>query len=222
MRIQNEHFVFGPAFLRQSSYPSQQGEVEPSSTGWTQEARGAERSDHYGYSRMFFCCIRDRRLNCTGRVGIGAHDQDSQVCLPQRHAAGDKGRKELKAFRHSVLRNPHKWKNPASGDLNDFNICHRRCQRSMKAYAFFIGMKLLLWYTPVKEESMPRRRISESDEVLASYLFAEEGRTQAEIGAELGVSAAVVSRVLTRVLRKSTSKDGFASFKRTCRQENVP
>ena len=63
---------------------------------------------------------------------------------------------------------------------------------------------------------MPRRRISESDEVLASYLFAEEGRTQAEIAAELGVSAAVVSRVLTRVEKKYIER-------RICfLQENVP
>jgi DNA-binding transcriptional regulator LsrR (DeoR family) len=46
--------------------------------------------------------------------------------------------------------------------------------------------------------SMPQRRVTEIDEVLAAYLFAEEGRTQAEIAIELGVSPAVVSRVLDR------------------------
>jgi DNA-binding transcriptional regulator LsrR (DeoR family) len=46
---------------------------------------------------------------------------------------------------------------------------------------------------------MPQRRITDRDEVLAAYLFAEEGMTQAGIAAELGVSPAVVSRILSRV-----------------------
>ncbi|MGA7413797.1 MAG: hypothetical protein WBW33_25200 [Bryobacteraceae bacterium] len=46
---------------------------------------------------------------------------------------------------------------------------------------------------------MARRAISEHDQVYAAYLYAHQGKTQAEIAAELKVSPAVISRVLDRV-----------------------
>src|SRR5208283_3104006 len=45
---------------------------------------------------------------------------------------------------------------------------------------------------------MPRQIISSSDRVFAAYLYAREGKTQAEIAAELKVSPAVISRVLDK------------------------
>lgn len=45
---------------------------------------------------------------------------------------------------------------------------------------------------------MPKRIVTERDEVLAALLFGDEGRSQADIAQQLGFSPAVISRILAR------------------------